>query len=203
MQQIRAGIGDVANAAAVAHLHPIDADAPTVRATPAPTSGPAVPQHRPSTIVHGGEIASRGFRTSFRGYDPVEVREWLRLVEASHEALEDELDRLRAGWDELLLAAARTRAAVANGAPDQASRWHALAAAFEASRPDPALESSTTGYARAILDEAMRGRRDAQAALLDVVGQLARLQHENAVLRAENQTLRSRLIETLTGIGAS
>lgn len=176
-------------------------DGAEVRAFPDPGHRSEPARRRSVTPVHSGEIAARTFRTTFRGLDPVEVREWLTVVEASHEALEDELDRIRDAWEDLLLASAHLRAAAASGDPLTAERWNTLASAFRATRPDAELEGSSTGFARAALDDAMRGRGDARAALLGAVTHLARLQHENTMLRRDNDALRQQLIDTLVAIG--
>lgn len=168
---------------------------PAVIGEPPPARA-AAPRISP---IHSSEITARTFRATFRGLDPEAVRGWLQLIEASQEALEDEVERLSRGWDALLLAAARLRAALSEPEGELATRWEALARCLSETRPNPELSATTTGFARAALDEAARGRRSAQAALFDAATQLARLQHETAVLRHENEQLRSRLIETVAG----
>lgn len=147
--------------------------------------------------IHSSEITTRSFPTVFRGLDPEAVREWLQIIGSSQEALEDEVERLSHGWDALLLAAARLRASLAEPDQELAARWSALARCLSDTRPNSELAATTSGHARAALDEAARGRRRAPGALFDAATQLARLQHEIAVLRHENEMLRSRLIEVV------
>lgn len=151
----------------------------------------------PSTPVHSSEISARAFRTAIRGLDPHGVTDWLRVVEASHAALEDELERLRRGWDEMLIASADLRSAI-SASPATQARWGSLARTIGIGRPDPQLVTMDTGSTRDALAGAVRGRRRTKAALASAGVQLARMQHRAALLQRSNEQLRSQLIDTLT-----
>lgn len=151
----------------------------------------------PATSVHSSEISARSFRKVVHGLDGHAVREWLSVVQASHAALEDELDRLRWGWDEMLIASARASTSGSNGSVEQSNPWRSLARSIDVGRPDPQLISPHTGSTRNALAGAVRGRRQTRAALAEASTQLARMQHDNALLLRANEELRTQLIQTI------
>lgn len=148
-------------------------------------------------VVHSSEISAHEFRTSFRGLDPQAVGDWLRVVEASHAAQADELERLRAGWDEMLIAIARMRAAGSDSRGATNARWSSLARQIADGRPDPTLRAADVTAIRDPFAGQIRGLRRTQAALQAAEIQLSRMQHGAALLQRSNERLRSQLIETL------
>lgn len=79
----------------------------------------AVPGGYPrATLLRAGEIASREFPVTRRGFDPDSVRRWLELVEASYSTLEEELHRARREWERVLEILEVTRSWVALRFPD-------------------------------------------------------------------------------------
>lgn len=148
---------------------------------------------RPRALtVHSSEISARAFRTSFRGWDRRSVVEWLDIVEASHATLEDELERMRSGWDEMLIACARKR-----NSPD--ASWGQVAAAITTAQPiSDLLETRITADALVALRGPLRGLRRTRAALDEANLLLARSRNAVATLRRTNDELRGQLITGLT-----
>lgn len=151
----------------------------------------------PATLVHSSEISTHMFRRSFRGLDAEAVCDWLAVVEASYAALEDELDRLRSGWDEMLIASARMRFATSAAQVSAQDPWRSVARSIASSRPNAKLLESDTSIARDALAGPPRGRRRTQKALTAAGVQLARMQHDAALLQWSNEQLRSQLLDTL------
>lgn len=148
-------------------------------------------------IVHASEISARTFRRSFRGLDPRSVQDWLAVVEASHAALEDELHRLRTGWDAMLTAASRVRRSPA--APGLATDpWAHLAAVTEAAQPcSDLLDLRPDRDARNAFDGQPRTRAQLRVALSRGSTLLARTEQSASILRVTNDQLRAQLIDTL------
>jgi DivIVA domain-containing protein len=154
------------------------------------------PLHPPVSLVHSSEITSRAFPKAFRGLDEDSVYAWLEVVEGSHQALEEELERLRQGWDELLINAAR---ALNSSRQDPATRKE-LIERLAASRPSAEIEETATGFSRSLIEGALKGRQSARAALRAAATQLARMQHQTALLRRSNEELRSTLISLMASV---
>lgn len=146
------------------------------------------PSSRPITPIHSSEIAARTFPKAFRGLDKSAVYEWLSMAQASHATLEEELDRLRTAWDEILVALTRLESH-----PER----FALAEVLAAGRPDPAVSSVDTSAVRETLTGPIRSVRKARASLASARLQLARLQHRAALLQRSNEQLRTQLLKTL------
>lgn len=175
------------------------------------------------TLLRASEVGGREFPEVRRGYDRESVRKWLSLVELSYGALEEELDRARGEWDRAIEVLSVTRLLLSRfGTTDEHSLEGPFQKEFDRARAEWARSLETLGTARqsgserdfrSVLVgtaqlEAKLGRRlfgystSQVGRLLDsLLSQLARLEHEIAVLRTENDEMRARLLRQVSHPG--
>lgn len=147
--------------------------------------------------LHSTEISSRHFSRSTRGLDPLEVTEWLRMVEESYAALEDEVTRLRQSWDDLLISAARTRGHLSGADSASEEAWRHLARALVRVRPTAGIPAVHAQATRTVAEGHLKSKKALRAALASSMNQLARTQETALRLESANEQLRTQLIETV------
>lgn len=154
----------------------------------------------PWAALHPAEIASREFPRARKGFDPDAVRNWLRTVAAAVEALEREMEYVRAERDRLesaLRRAGEEPAAAGVRAALLDARLRRRARGYDRSEVESLLESAAAEIARletrtAVLEaDAIHNRessaRDREAAARDaaLAETIARLERELSAIRAQ------------------
>lgn len=170
-------------------------------------------------LLRASDVGSRDFPQARHGFDPESVRKWLKLVETSYSRLEEELDRARREWERALEILEATSAGLDSmgwdGRPLRANLEQQLEAARGAWERSMATLSPENRYAgnydlasllvRASQLEARLGKRpygyspsQVQLLLQALTTELARLDNQVGVLRADNDELMRRLLAQTT-----
>lgn len=165
-------------------------------------------------LLRATEVGSREFPEVRRGFDPQSVTKWLKVVQTSYSILEEELHRARREWERTMevLETMRVRlGTVAGGHSMQAlleqhleparAAWADSVEALAARHPhlnDYDLPSLLVRAAQleTRLEKRLYGYSSSQVQHLleTLTTELARLENQVGVLRAENDELRGRLL---------
>lgn len=166
-----------------------------------------------TTPIHSSEISARDFPRALRGFDPQAVSKWLALVEQSYALVEDELERRRIDADDVVQALTEVRRRLARAGTIDAGRddeldgakaaWNRAVEVAGASLGGTRLGFDTLVVRTALLETPLRRRllgysRDQVRRLLEAsAAQLARLENQLHLTHAENERIRSLLLEQL------
>lgn len=150
----------------------------------------------PVVTMHSSEVSTEGLRVTFRGFDRRQVEDRMDATAASYAALEQEVERLRDAWDELLIALAGAGKRRSDGSFDRGA-LDLIARRMMAARPPTGVPLAAAPLARGGLTEARRSRASMRLAVREANVQVARLQRAAALLERSNEELRTRLIELL------